>query len=334
MLQVEIVEGRMVRDGKLVAVQSGERKLTAREFQILAAVPPEAEWFANIENANTRRAYKSDVHDFMAFAGLRESHEFRAVKRSHLIAWRKQLEMRALEAPTIRRKLAALSSLFDFLCESNAVEFNPADGVKRPNVGANEGKSPALSAERAKALLNAPADDTLKGVRDRAILSALLFHGLRRAELCGLKVGDLQERSGVVHFRVEGKGGKMRFIPVHPHTIQRVREYLARVEHGQNPRSPLFWPVKNPSYGVLEKPLAGDAIYRNIVQKYARELGIEPRAICVHGLRATAATNALDHSADIAKVQEWLGHSNISTTRLYDRRKTKPEESPTFKVSY
>jgi len=82
------------------------------------------------------------------------------------------------------------------------------------------------------------------------------------------------------------------------------------------------------------KALTGHAIYKNVVQKYARQLGIEPRAICVHGLRATAATNALDHAADIAKVQEWLGHSSISTTRLYDRRKTKPEDSPTFKVSY
>ena len=324
----------MVDDRNLVAIQIGERKLTALEFQSLADVPPEAEWFANIENANTRRAYKNDVREFMEFAGIQESHEFRAVKRSHLIAWRKQLEMRALEAPTIRRKLSALSSLFDFLCESNAVEFNPADGVKRPTAGANEGKSPALSDERAKALLNAPDGDTLKGVRDKAILSVLLFHGLRRAELCSLKVGDLQERSGVVHFRVEGKGGKMRFVPVHPHTIQRVREYLARVEHAQNPRAALFWPVKNPSSGVLEKPLTGHAIYKNIVQKYARELGIERRAICVHGLRATAATNALEHSADIAKVQEWLGHSNISTTRLYDRRKTRPEDSPTFKVNY
>jgi site-specific recombinase XerD len=53
-----------------------------------------------------------------------------------------------------------------------------------------------------------------------------------------------------------------------------------------------------------------------------------------HALRATVATNALDHGADIAKVQEWLGHSNISTTRLYDRRKTQPEDSPTFKVKY
>jgi integrase len=53
-----------------------------------------------------------------------------------------------------------------------------------------------------------------------------------------------------------------------------------------------------------------------------------------HSLRATAATNALDHEAGIAKVQEWLGHANIATTRFYDRRKTRPEDSPTFKVRY
>jgi integrase/recombinase XerD len=55
---------------------------------------------------------------------------------------------------------------------------------------------------------------------------------------------------------------------------------------------------------------------------------------CTHALRATAATNALDHEADIAKVQEWLGHATIATTRLYDRRRSRPEDSPTFKVVY
>ena len=50
--------------------------------------------------------------------------------------------------------------------------------------------------------------------------------------------------------------------------------------------------------------------------------------------RATAATNALDHQADIAKVQEWLGHANIATTRIYDHRRTRAEDSPTFKVAY
>src|SRR6202011_1905903 len=66
------------------------------------------------------------------------------------------------------------------------------------------------------------------------------------------------------------------------------------------------------------------------------ETGIsaEVNGLCVHSLRATAATNALSHDSDIAKVQEWLGHANVSTTRLYDRRKTRPEDSPTFRIRY
>lgn len=73
------------------------------------------------------------------------------------------------------------------------------------------------------------------------------------------------------------------------------------------------------------------------MQKYGLATGVsaEVKGLRVHSLRATAATNALDHDADIAKVQEWLGHANVSTTRLYDRRKSKPrEDSPTFRVKY
>ena len=315
----------------LIANTEANRILTASEFQSLADVPPEIEWYANIENANTRRAYINDVRGFMAFTAIKRPEEFRLVKRSHLIAWRKDLDSKSLEPATIRRKLSAISSLFDFLCESNAVAFNPADGVKRPSLRSNEGKSPALSDERAKAILEAPPPDTLKGIRDRAILSTLLFHGLRRAELCSLKIGDVQERRGVVHFRVEGKGGKIRFIPINPHTIQRITDYLAMTSHKSDNRAPLFTRVRqtHPAYA-----LTGHAIYKDVVHHYAIKIGIEPSAICVHGLRATAATNALDHDADIAKVQEWLGHSSISTTRLYDRRSMKPEDSPSFKVTY
>jgi len=322
-----------VEHGEVAGIAVEQRLLSAAQFQSLAEVPPEVEWFANIDNANTRRAYRSDVRDFTAFAGIRQPEEFRLVKRSHLIAWRKQLEARELEAATVRRKLSAVASLFDYLCECNAVPFNPADGVKRPNQGANEGKSPALGDAEAKALLETPPSDTLKGMRDRAILSVLLFHGLRRAELCSLRVGDLQSRRGVMHFRVEGKGGKIRFIPVHPHSSQRISEYLERSGHGDRPDNELFRPVKN-SAGTLERALTGHGIYKDVVRKYARILGLDPSAVCVHGLRATAATNALDHEADIAKVQEWLGHASIATTRLYDRRRSKPEDSPTFKVSY
>ena len=94
--------------------------------------------------------------------------------------------------------------------------------------------------------------------------------------------------------------------------------------------------MKNNRTGTLDKHLDPGSIYRNIVMKYGRETGInaEVNGLCVHSLRATAATNALSHEADIAKVQEWLGHANVSTTRLYDRRKSKPEDSPTFHVKY
>jgi site-specific recombinase XerD len=72
------------------------------------------------------------------------------------------------------------------------------------------------------------------------------------------------------------------------------------------------------------------------IYHYARQTGLaeEVRGICVHAMRATAATNALAHNADIAKVQEWLGHADISTTRMYDKRQSRPEDNPTFKVKY
>ena len=87
-------------------------------------MPPEAEWFANIDNPQTRRAYRNDLREFMAFVGISAAGEFRVVTRSHIIAWRKDLEGRQLAGSTVRRKLAALSSLFEFLCDANAVPTN------------------------------------------------------------------------------------------------------------------------------------------------------------------------------------------------------------------
>jgi site-specific recombinase XerD len=260
----------------------------------------------------------------------------RTVVRAHVIAWRKDLESRGLAPASIRRKLSALSSLFDYLCERNAVSGNPVDGVKRPMANGNEGSTPALGDAQARKLLEAPPADTLKGVRDRAILATLLYHGIRRQELCDLKVRDMQSRQGVLHFRIKGKRDKIRFIPVHAMAQRLIEEYLLLAGHGTDAAGPVFRPVTNNRTGELEKALDGSTVHKNIVRKYALETGIGARinGLCVHSLRATAATNALSHEADIAKVQEWLGHANVSTTRLYDRRKTKPEDSPTFRVRY
>jgi integrase/recombinase XerD len=139
------------------------------------------------------------------------------------------------------------------------------------------------------------SEDTLKDNRDRAILSTLLYHALRRAELCTLKVRDFQHsRRGVPHLRVSGKGEKTRYLPLHPGTNTLIHEYLEASGHGTDENGPLFRPVKNHRTGTLETALTPDGVYR-LVRSYSAQLGFE---IGAHALRATAATNALDRRAD------------------------------------
>jgi len=311
------------------------RRLSLVQFARLADVPPEAQWFANLDSRQTKRAYQSDLRVFMAFTGIVQPEEFRTVTRAHVLAWRAELEKQALAGATIRRELAALASLYDYLCESNAVTHNPVRGVKRPKAETSEGRTPALGDAQARALLGAPSLDTLKGKRDRAILSVLLYHGLRREELTKLRVLDFaQERRGVPHLRVQGKGGKLRYLPAHPHSLRLVAEYLAASGHGQEVDGPLFRHVRAPKAGVLATALTPGGVYSEVVVHYMKQVGITGENMGPHALRATAATSALEHHADIAKVQEWLGHASISTTRVYDRRGSRPEDSPTFKVAY
>lgn len=319
----------------VVTPTKGHITLSAAEFQGLASMPPELEWFASIESVHTRRAYEVDIREFMAFAGISDPMGFRQVNRAHVLAWRKGLEGRELSGATIRRKLAALASLYEFLCDRNAVEQNPVKGVRRPKVDTYEGKTPALGDHQARDLLDAPDQSKLKGVRDRAILSVFLFHALRREELTKLRVKDFNlMRSGVPHIRVQGKGGKTRYLPTNPATQVHVAEYLQRAGHGEDKDGALFRPVKTTRGGSIAEPLTAQGVYANVVKKYMRQVGLTGELFAPHALRATAATNALTHEADIAKVQEWLGHANIQTTRIYDRRKTRPEDSPTFRVRY
>jgi integrase/recombinase XerD len=322
-------------------VPISKETLTPAQFAQLADVPPELEWLANISSPKTRRFYKSDVSEFIGYSGLQNHAALRTVTRAHVIAWRDSLTRRQLTPASIRRKLSALSSLFDYLCEKNAVLGNPVDGVARPPANNNEGSTPALGDAQARRLLEAPAPDTLKGIRDRAILATLLYHGLRREELCLLRLRDMQSRQGVMHFKIHGKGSKVRFVPVHTMAQRLIGEYLSMLKERAGLAdldldAPLFRPVANNRTGTLERHLEPGSVRRNIVVKYGRATGVDAEVIglCVHSMRATAATNALSNEADIAKVQEWLGHANVSTTRLYDRRTSKPEDSPTFHVKY
>jgi integrase/recombinase XerD len=259
--------------------------------------------------------------------------EFRSVTRAHVIAWRDHLVGRALSSQTGRHRLVALSSLFEYLCERNAVTHNPVKGVKRPAAPGGEGRTPALGDQQARQLLEAPAGKTLKARRDRAMLATLLYHGLRRDELCRLQVrGAKHARRGVPHLQVSGKGGKTRYVPLHPQATGLISEYLVAAGHGGDLVGALFRPLQRS--GQTRKgsgALTTDAVYK-VVRAYSGTLGFQ---VGGHALRATAATNALDHEADIAKVQEWQGHASIwtATTRIYDHRRTRAEDSPTFKIT-
>lgn len=119
----------------------------------------------------------------------------------------------------------------------------------------------------------------------------------------------------------------------YPAALGRVSEYLAAADHSADMDGPLFRPVRS-AKGDLTRALTPGALYQCVAKQFAGAAGIAECEFRVHSLRATAATNALEHGADIAKVQAWLGHASVSTTRLYDKRESRPEDSPTFKVFY
>lgn len=324
----------MTENNHIMHNNSSTSGLTAAEFYQLRDLPPEADWFANIDNPNTRRAYQSDLKEFIAFLNHDGIENFRAVTRLHVIAWRNLLEINQNSPATIRRKLAALSSLYAFLTECNAVLINPVDGIKRPRHESDCGKTPAISDQQACALLAAPNAATLIGKRDKAILSVLLFHALRREELCKLHLKSIHQRRGMKHLEIHGKGGKIRHLPLHPETDQLIQDYLASAPHGREKSGALFRPIRNTITGDITKSLSPDRILK-IVKAYGLKIGLGDVArFAPHALRATAATNALENHADIAKVQEWLGHSSILTTRSYDRRVTLAVDSPMWAVQY
>jgi integrase/recombinase XerD len=346
--------------------QNHRPMLTREEFQALAEVPAELEWFANLENALTKRWYADDLRDFMQFVGIREPHEFRIVTRSHIIAWRDNLKQRVLgvvngrwqpvahetarrleqsggkvkhgySGSTIRRKLSALSSLFEYLCDANAVTHNPVKGVKRPREESYDGLTPAISDEQVRKLLKEPPETTLKGKRDRAILASLFFQGLRRQELCNLRVRDYTKLEGVDVFVVRGKRSKIRRVEVAPITQQYLAAYMAATDHAEDLDGPLFRPVRNHvGDKSLDKPLNPKSVYTDIVLYYARRAGItaETPGFTTHSSRVTSGTNAWDNGVDLAELQAWYGHENISTTRKYIRRRPNIAKSPTYKINY
>jgi integrase/recombinase XerD len=114
----------------------------------------------------------------MRFTGIARPEEFRTVTRAHVIAWRDDRAQRELGGSTVRHRLAALSSLFEYLCKKNAVTHNPVKGVKRPRAESGEGKTPALGDHQARELDGLPVSRSPERDRLAAQFGGGAGHGV------------------------------------------------------------------------------------------------------------------------------------------------------------
>ncbi len=295
-----------------------------------------AYWLKNIPSHNTRQAYQKDLIDFINFKKIIKIDNFKDVKRSDIIDWRDFLRgldnKPGLAIRSVKRKMATLSRFFSFLCDENILESNVVLGVERPKLQANKGATAPIGDFQTRDLLNGPDTKTLQGKRDRAILATFVYHALRRSELCQLKVKDIEEREGIKQFKILGKGEKVRYVSISHQAIGDLQEYLRASGHENNPESPLFLSVSN---NTKKNPrhMTSISIY-NIVIKYGKKTGTIQQKFSPHSLRSTAATNAANRGVPLKKIQEWLGHANISTTALYVTDDNAPKDSPSFQVRY
>jgi integrase/recombinase XerD len=182
---------------------------------------------------------------------------------------------------------------------------------------------------QARRLLDAPAEDTLAGLGDRAILSVGLQVGLRRAEIAALIVGDFHQNRGFDALRLTRKGGRRDALAINPQTATRIRAYLAIAGHKSDHQGPLFRPLRgNAEPHDPTGRISPDAIAR-MVRKYAATIGLT-RGYSAHSMRATFITTALQSGAQLEDVQKAAGHRDPSTTKLYDRRGYTPKRAASF----
>lgn len=304
----------------------------------LAVIPEEEIWLAGQLSAHTRRAYKQDVAHFVATMNIRSAEELRLVTRAAVVAWQNEMENQGAKARTIRRRLSALSSLFAHLVEFRRADENPVRDIKRPRVNRRQGTTRAFSPKEARMILDGPNAHTLRGCRDRAILSVGFQAGSRRSEIASLLVKDFHTNAGYKSLHFIRKGGEDLSLALNPQTAQRIEEYLATAGHGLDLGGPLFRPValenlqKKPRKGEPRRHLHPEAVDR-ILRKYAALAGLD-NGYSAHSMRATFITTALDKGASLEDVQRDVGHADPSTTKLYDRRGYNPEKSAAFFATY
>ena len=287
---------------------------------------------AQIRNPNTRAAYLRDVRDFFTFCELNRL-ELSEIEPIHVAAWIELCGQR-LSPPTAKRRLSAVKHLFDWLVTGQIVPHNPAASVRGPKHQVATGKTPVLTSEETRQILDSIPSSSVVGLRDRALIGVMAYSFARISAVLKLDVLHYTPRGKRWWLIFAEKGGKHHEVPCHHLLEQMLDAYIDAAGIAQDRRSPLFRSVDG---GGRSNCLSASRLDRQsawaMVRRSAQQAGILT-PIGNHSFRATGITNFLQNGGSLETAQRIAGHASPRTTRLYDRRADELALSEIERVRY
>lgn len=259
---------------------------------------------------HTVRNYLSDLEQYVAWL---EEKQVPLRSATHVLIRSYMSTLAVDRKETSRaRKLASIKALYRYMVRERLIQASPAKLVRSPKLPKTLPK--VLPVDEVFAILEVPSKKSVLGLRDRAMLEILYGAGVRVSELCGLSMGDIDLRSGIV--RVLGKGSKERLCPINAHAIGVVQAYLAR--RGELLAKPGPAEEKDPEALFLNYRggrLRTRSVARHL-DRYTKLCALK-RNVSPHALRHSFATHLLGSGMDVRSIQELLGHASLSTTQRY-----------------
>ncbi len=268
-------------------------------------------------SANTLSAYSTDLVKLARFAEEQGVTDPKGLDLGTVTGWLSTLAREGLGARSAARHLSALRGLCKFLLREGLMENDPTSLTARPRLGRRLPR--ALGEAELLRLLETPDVTTLRGLRDRAMLSVAYAAGLRVSELVRLELGDVDFKRGVV--MALGKGGKRRLVPLGEVSLAHLEEYLAARAADDEARAKKPKAKRAAARGehVFRSPRGGPLTrqgFWKIIGQVARAAGLRGGAH-PHQLRHSFATHLLRGGADLRSVQTLLGHAHVVTTEIY-----------------
>lgn len=305
--------------------RAGAVRLTASRVVVPALVADAGEqaarrflefFAATIRNKNTRMAYYRAVVRFFTWCDHQQLTELAAIEPLHVAAYIEELQ-RGFEKPSVKQHLAALRMLFDWLVTGGVLATNPAHAVRGPKHVVKTGKTPVLSGEQARTLLNSIDTSTVVGLRDRALISLMTFAFARIGAVVTMRVEVYYPQGKRWWVRLHEKGGKRHEMPAH-HTLEAyLDEYLDAAGIRDSGKSPLFRSATGRTGMLTEHAMNRIDAYR-MIRRRAADAGFKVRINC-HTFRATGITAYLEAGGTLENAQAMAAHESPRTTKLYDR---------------